>query len=243
MFGATRRTLSSTVRHGSKRGSWKTIPSRPDNGRVIVPSKSTSSPAMIRRIVVLPQPDGPTRAPTSLCLRSKQISRRTSKRSPDAAVNALCTIRTLRCPGSPAERASFNGLHHCGFDNENDGYKRERIGKNKRHVKQLKGHADLKSYAIRAPEQFDDEHDLPDQRKAGTPRRGEIRSELRQNDVPQKLSSRQGKDTRHFVEAGIESAGTFAHRNHGVRQFVDCDRQYACDLCQPTPDERQHDNH
>src|SRR5215510_3242065 len=217
MPGATRRTLSSTVRQGSRRGSWNTIPSRPDSGRVIVPLKSTSSPAMIRRIVVLPQPDGPTRAPTSLCPRSKQISRRTSKRSPDAAVNALCVIRTLRCPVSPAECASFNGLHHCGFDNENDGYKCERVSKNKRHVKQLKGHADLKSYAIRAPEQFDDEYDLPNQRKAGTPRRGVVRCELRQNDVPQELSSWHGKDTRHFIKARIESSGTFAHRNHGVR--------------------------
>src|SRR5262245_9753717 len=179
MFGATRRTLSSTVRQGSKRGSWKTIPSRPDNGRVIVPLKSTSSPAMIRRIVVLPQPDGPTRAPTSLCLRSKQTSRRTSNRSPDAAVNALCAMRTLRYPVSPAEGASFNGLHHCGFDNENDRNECQRIGKNERHVKQLKGHADLKSYAIWASEEFDDEHDLPDQREAGTRRGGEIGRELR----------------------------------------------------------------
>src|SRR5262245_22392193 len=171
---------------------------------------------MIRRIVVLPQPDGPTRQTNYQYPRTKQISRRTSKRSPDAAVNALCVIRTLRCPVSPAECASFNGLHHCGFDNENDGYKCERVSKNKRHVKQLKGHADLKSYAIRAPEQFDDEHDLPNQRKARTPGRSEIRRKLRQNDVPQELSSWHGKDARHFVKGGIESARTFAHRNHGV---------------------------
>src|SRR5262245_59140400 len=179
MPGATRRTLSSTVRQGSRRGSWNTIPSRPDSGRVIVPLKSTSSPAMIRRIVVLPQPDGPTRAPTSLCLRSKQTSRRASNRSPEAAVNASCAMRTLRYPISPAEGASFSRLPHCGLDNQNDHNECQGIGKNERHVKQLTGHADLKSYSIWAPEEFDDEPDLPDQREAGTRRGGEIGRELR----------------------------------------------------------------
>src|SRR5262249_19698862 len=107
----------------------------PDNGRSTVPLKSVSSLAMMRSIVVLPQPDGPTRAPTSLFPMLKQTSRRTSKRSPDAVVNALCAMRTSSCPNSPARCTSFSGLQQCGFDKENNHDECERISKNKRHVK------------------------------------------------------------------------------------------------------------
>src|SRR5262249_59872552 len=120
---------------GSKRGSWKTMPSLPDNGRSTVPLKSVSSLAMMRSIVVLPQPDGPTRAPTSLFPMLKQTSRRTSKRSPDAVVNALCAMRTSSCTNSPAGRTSFNGLHDSEFDTDNNNDECQRITEEKRHVK------------------------------------------------------------------------------------------------------------
>jgi hypothetical protein len=42
-----------------------TMPSMPCAGSATLPSKSLSSPAMIRNNVVLPQPDGPTSAATS----------------------------------------------------------------------------------------------------------------------------------------------------------------------------------
>ena len=61
--GATMRTLSSTLRQGSSRGSWNTIASRPF-GRRSALRKRASSPAINRSNVVLPQPDGPTIAPT-----------------------------------------------------------------------------------------------------------------------------------------------------------------------------------
>ena len=167
----------------------------------MVPSKSVSSPAMMRSIVVLPHPEGPTRAATWRCPSLKLRSRKTSKRSPEADVKALCAIRTSTCPNSPARGTSFKGLHHCCFYNKNDGDECERISKDKRNVKQLERHTDLKSYAIRPPKQFHDEDDLPDQRKAGTSCCSEIGSELRQDHVPQVFSARQSEDGCHFVKA------------------------------------------
>src|SRR5450759_2094881 len=139
----------------------------------------------MRSVVVLPQPDGPTSAPTSLWRCVKARSRKMSSRPPDAAVNALRVMRTLRGPGSPAGRASFKGLHQEGFDRENDDNECQRIGKDARHVKQLEGDADLEADAVRPAEQFDDEHDLPDQRQAGARRRRDIGRKLRQYDMPQ----------------------------------------------------------
>ena len=58
--------LASTVRHGSRLSVWNTKPRSPPGPCTARPSSSTSpevagsSPATMRRNVVLPQPDGPT---------------------------------------------------------------------------------------------------------------------------------------------------------------------------------------
>ena len=48
------------------------MPSVPCAGSATLPSKSRSSPAMIRSSVVLPQPDGPTSAATSPLLQAER---------------------------------------------------------------------------------------------------------------------------------------------------------------------------
>src|SRR4051794_10271596 len=70
--------LDSTLRHGSRAESWKAMPSwcprrsscglRPST--LIEPLVGSSSPARIRRIVDLPQPDGPSsdrKVPRAVC--------------------------------------------------------------------------------------------------------------------------------------------------------------------------------
>ncbi len=76
-------TLVSAVRHGRRRGSWKTSPTRgsgPSTGRPstsTLPSAAGSSPAMTRSRVLLPQPLGPTRATTDRRSISRSIPSRT----------------------------------------------------------------------------------------------------------------------------------------------------------------------
>jgi hypothetical protein len=62
---------------------------------------------------------------------------------------------------------SFKRLHQECFDGEHDGDERESIGQYSRDVEQLEGNADFKAYAVRTAQQFDDQHDLPNERQAG----------------------------------------------------------------------------
>src|SRR5215468_6363867 len=100
---------------------------------------------MIRNSVVLPQPDGPTSAPTS----------------PLASVSARLPST---CSSPPAADMSFKRLHQDCFDHQHHGDEGESIGQDLGHVEQLECHADFKADAVGPPEQFDDENDLPDQR-------------------------------------------------------------------------------
>ena len=59
---------------------------------------------------------------------------------------------------------SFKRLHQEGFDHQHDGDEGESIGQDAGHVEQLERDPDLEADAVRTAEQFDDEHDLPDQR-------------------------------------------------------------------------------
>src|SRR3974390_3266052 len=139
------------------------MPIAPD-GRATVPSKSASRPAMMRSIVVLPQPEGPTKAPTSPWVNVKATSRSTSARSPDADRNALRTMRTSSRSESPAGRASFKGLHQEGFDRQHDGREAQRIGEDSCHIEQLERNTDFEADAVGPTQELDDQHDLPHQR-------------------------------------------------------------------------------
>src|SRR5215467_16168011 len=119
---------------------------------------------MIRNSVVLPQPDGPTSAPTSpLASVSARLSS-TCSSPPAAARNDLCLIETSSRPGTPAGDMSFKRLHQDCFDHQHHGDEGESIGQDLGHVEQLERHADFKADAVGPPEQLDDENDLPDQR-------------------------------------------------------------------------------
>src|SRR5262245_50519210 len=112
---------------------------------------------MMRRRVVLPQPDGPTSAPTSPRASAIAMSRRTSSRSPAAVRYALRRMRTSSRPEPPAGCASFKGLHQENLDGQNHRHEGERVGEDAGHVEQLEGDADLEPDAVRPAEQFDDQ--------------------------------------------------------------------------------------
>src|SRR6266852_6337609 len=111
---------------------------------------------MIRSIVVLPQPDGPTRAPTSPAPSQKAMSWSTSRRAPEAVLYAFRATRTSSRPKSPAGCASFKGLHQQNLDRQHDGDEGERVGQDTCHIEQLERNANLESDAVRPAEQLDD---------------------------------------------------------------------------------------
>src|SRR5262249_18364429 len=136
------------------------MPIAPD-GRATAPSKSWSSPATMRSIGVLPQPDGPTKAPTSPWASVKAPSDGTPARAPAADRNAFRTMRTSSRSESPTGRASFKGLHQEGFDRQHDGGEAQRIGENTCHIEQLERNTDLEPDPVRPAQQLHDQHDLP----------------------------------------------------------------------------------
>src|SRR4030088_2635182 len=131
-------------------------------------------------MVLLPQPDGPTNTPTSPAPSAKLRSASTSNRSPAAFVNALIAISTSSCTGAPPRYPDFKRLHQHGLDGEHDRHETQRIGQQARDVEELEGHTDLEADAVRAAEQFGNQHDLPDQGKPGSRRGRDIGRQLRQ---------------------------------------------------------------
>src|SRR5215203_6087504 len=119
---------------------------------------------MIRSSVVLPQPEGPTSAPTSPLARRNDSPSKTWSCPPEAARNDLCLMATSSRPGAPAGDMSFKRLHQKRFDHQHDGNEGESISQDSRDVEQLERNADLEAHAVGTSQQFDDEHDLPDQR-------------------------------------------------------------------------------
>src|SRR5689334_23328566 len=99
----------------------------------------------MRSIVVLPQPEGPTKAATSPAASPKFMSRSTSCRAPAALTNTLRAMVTLSKAYPPAEGAFFERLHKKGFDEEHDDHEGQRVGQDLGDVKKLKGNADLKA--------------------------------------------------------------------------------------------------
>src|SRR6516162_2056073 len=240
--GATSRTFSSTERHGNSRGSWNTMPIRTPCGRRIVPSKFGSMPARMRSSVLLPQPDGPITTPTSPAASEKWIPAKTSWRLPAALSNALPEISTSSRTGSPPRQPRLEWLQHCRFNHEHDGCEGQRVSKQARNIEQLEGDTDFEADAVRAAEQFGNQHDLPDQRQAGARGRRDVGQKLRQHDIAKGSSARNGKDRRHLVKGRIERARTLAQGDYGRRKLVDCDRSDCGDLGQSGPDVSEHDH-
>src|SRR5262245_58829863 len=107
----------------------------------------------MRSSVVLPQPDGPTSAPTSP-RASPSVSSVMTSRSPAAAASyALCLIETVSLlvtspgpvasglltssgllmssgSGAPTGDMSFKWLHQEGFDHQHDGDEGKGVGEN-----------------------------------------------------------------------------------------------------------------
>src|SRR5437016_4812124 len=119
---------------------------------------------MIRSSVVLPQPDGPTSAPTSPLLSVSASPLSTLSSPPDAARKDLCLMLTSSRPGTPAGDMSFNGLHQKRFDHQHDGDEGESIGEDAGDIEQLERNPDLEPHPVRSSQQLDDQDDLPHQR-------------------------------------------------------------------------------
>src|SRR5712691_13474009 len=108
---------------------------------------------MIRRSVVLPQPEGPTSAPTSPLRSVSASSPSTWSCPPDAARKNFCLMLTSSRTGTPAGDMSFKRLHQERFDHEHDRDEGESIGQYLGHVEQLECDPDFEPHPVGAPEQ------------------------------------------------------------------------------------------
>src|ERR1043166_2616450 len=102
----------------------------------------------IRRVVVLPDPDGPRMHANSFWATSKRRSRRTSTTAPFAVLYDLDRISTLSCAATPASRCVFKRLHHQNLDEKHDHDEGQRIGQDGRDIEELEKQVDLKAHAV-----------------------------------------------------------------------------------------------
>src|SRR5262245_59972783 len=114
-------------------------------------------------VVVLPQPDGPSRQANSPCRTSKERSWRALTGAPSADRNVFSAMLTLSGAAAPTGCMSFNGLHQKKLNDEHDCHECQRVGEDGSDVKELEEGIDLEADTVGAAEQFDDEDDLPDQ--------------------------------------------------------------------------------
>src|SRR5262245_36229855 len=117
----------------------------------------------MRSVVLLPQPEGPSRQANSPCRTSKERPRSAAIETPSADLNVFSAMSTLSGTAAPTGCMSFKGLHHKEFDEEHDRYEGERVGEDAGNVEELEEGVDLEADAVRAAEQLDHQHDLPDE--------------------------------------------------------------------------------
>src|SRR4051812_2547343 len=129
---------------------------------------------MIRSIVLLPQPDGPISTPTSPDRSANFTGASTSCVSPAALLKVLPVISTSSRTGPPPCCTGLERLYQHRLDHEHDGGEGEGIGEQPRRIEQLESDADLEADAVRASQQFGDQHDLPYQRQPGAGRGRDI---------------------------------------------------------------------
>src|SRR5688500_6492685 len=175
----------------------------------------------MRSVVVLPQPEGPSRHANSPCGTWKESPRNAVSRTPSADRKDFSLMSTLSVPPAPTGRMSFKGLHHQKLDQEHDGHEGQRIGEDRRYVEELETEIDLETDSVGAAKQLDDKHDLPDQRNAGSRRCRQIGLQLRQQDMAQPVEHTEAVDGGHFRITPVQRARPFAHRDDDVRTLVD----------------------
>jgi len=119
---------------------------------------------MIRSSVVLPQPDGPTIAPT---FPSSSVNATSRNASRFHAVSAEIRLR-LHDDFKPRETANgrhyVQGPHHESLDRQHDDDEGKRISEQQSHIEKLERDVDLEADPIGAAQQLDDQHYFPDQR-------------------------------------------------------------------------------
>ena len=203
---------------------------------------------MMLSSVDLPPPDGPVMTTNERGSTSKAMFLQNEvapARSPTARKHlaARCvTARRARFTGAICWPSRSSGCRIAELDDLHDDDEGQRIGQDHRHVEQLEGDVELMADAVGAPEGFDHEHDLPDERQPRARRGGEERRQLRQRHVAQRLPPAEAVDVRHLVEIARQAARALAHGHGDVRDLVDGDRGDRRDLRQPEPDVAKDDD-
>src|SRR5271169_6102771 len=107
---------------------------------------------------------------------------------------------------APSREPSFKRLQNTPLHREDDGHEGKRVGDQSPDVKKLKEDLDRVADAIRAAEQLDDQHDLPDQREPRAGSDQKKRRKLRQRDMAQGSPDTEMEAPRHVREIAVESA-------------------------------------
>src|SRR5882724_1115557 len=100
--------------------------------------------------------------------------------------------------GAPLERPQDGA-----FDDLDHGDEGNRVGQDAGDVEQAEESAELEADAAAAAHQFDDQHDLPDQRQAGARGGDDEGKQLGQDNMPQRLGAPQAEYLGHLQIVAI----------------------------------------
>src|SRR6516164_8962568 len=167
-------------------------------------------------------------APSAASLR---IGRRTSSRE--------CRWLSQQSP-APSRQPPFQRLQNTPLNGEHDGDKGKRVGDQSPDVKKLKEDLDRVAYAIRAAEQLDDQHDLPDQREPRAGSDQKKRRQLRQGDMPEGPPETQAKALRHIREIAVKGARALTQGHDNSRQLAERHRRDRGGFGKAQPDVEQY---
>src|SRR5580692_4643484 len=155
--------LANTVRHGNKLSFWNTKPRSRPGSFTARPSSNTSpavacsSPATMRRKVVLPQPLGPTTEMNSPRSTSRLMPRSASSSPNDFDRRAMASFDVMRCLIlGPRHEARFEPGEARRHDDAGDGQHHD-AGKQFGHVESIRRLADQPAEAGARAEKFRDD--------------------------------------------------------------------------------------
>src|SRR5215212_8978344 len=113
----------------------------------------------------------------------------------------------------PTIQGDFPGLHKPELDNLHHRREGQRVGEDRRDIEELKGGVEFEAYPVRATNQFDHKHDLPDQRQTRARGGQEVRGKLREHKVTQNPTPSQAINLCHFQQVAVERPGALAERD------------------------------
>src|SRR5215203_3370983 len=204
------------------------------------PSNSLSRPRRMRRVVVLPHPDGPI-SDTNVYGSIEILRFRTASTVwPSELRYAFRRMLISNGVEAPTPGMSVQRLHDQDIDREHNDRECEAVAEDSANVEELEIIRDRVADAVWSAQQLHDKDDLPDESEAGSGSRDQVRLELRKSDVPQPGCGGEAISDAHLVEHRVKRSCSFSQDDRDVRELIQGHGRDRGHLGEPEPEIAKH---